>query len=97
MNRYADWRLDCFETGTTHWALTTRLSCKNGDSLGVQVLKLKQWFLADHLEVERLLSEWRWLCPHRMALVARTAFGDLFLRNEAGIVFWLNTAVGQAD
>ena len=56
---------------------------------------MKQWFIVDHLEVERLLSEWRWLCPHRMALVARTAFGDLFLRNEAGVVFWLNTAVGK--
>jgi hypothetical protein len=56
---------------------------------------MKQWFLVDHLEVERLLSEWRWLCPHQMVLVARTAFGDLFLRNEAGVVFWLNTAVGK--
>jgi hypothetical protein len=56
---------------------------------------MKQWFLVDHLEVERLLSEWGWLCPLRMALVARTAFGDLFLRNEAGVVFWLNTAVGK--
>jgi hypothetical protein len=56
---------------------------------------MKQWFLVDHLEVERLLSEWRWLCPHRMALVARTAFGDLFLRNEVGVVFWLDIAVGK--
>jgi hypothetical protein len=57
--------------------------------------QMKQWFLVDHLEVERLLSEWRWLCPHRVVLVARTAFGDLFLRDEAGVVFWLNTAVGK--
>jgi hypothetical protein len=56
---------------------------------------MKQCFLVDHLDVERLLSEWRWLCPHRMALVARTAFGDLFLRNEAGVIFWLNTGVGM--
>jgi hypothetical protein len=57
--------------------------------------QMKQWFPVADLEVERLLSEWRWLCPQRMALVARTAFGDLFLRNEAGAVFWLNTAVGK--
>jgi hypothetical protein len=57
--------------------------------------KMKQWFLVDHLEVERLLLEWRWLCPQRMTLVARSAFGDLFLRNEAGIVFWLDTDVGK--
>jgi hypothetical protein len=56
---------------------------------------MEQWFLVDYLEVERLLSEWRWLCPHRMALVARTAFGDLFLRDEAAAIFWLNTAVGK--
>jgi len=56
---------------------------------------MEQWFLVDNLEVERLLSEWRWLCPHRMTLVARTAFGDLFIRDEAGAVFWLNTAVGK--
>jgi hypothetical protein len=30
-----------------------------------------------------------------MALVARTAFGDLFLRDEADAVFWLNTTVGK--
>jgi hypothetical protein len=56
---------------------------------------MEQWFLVNHLDVERLLSEWRWLCPHRMALVARTAFGDLFLRDQAGAIFWLNTAVGK--
>jgi hypothetical protein len=56
---------------------------------------MEPWFLVDHLEVERLLSEWRWLCPQRMALVARTAFGDLFLRNDAGAVFWLDVAVGK--
>jgi hypothetical protein len=62
---------------------------------GASGAQMKQWFPVDHLVVDRLLSEWRWLCPHRMALVARTAFGDLFLRNEAGAVFWLNTAVGK--
>jgi len=56
---------------------------------------MEQWFLVDDLDVGRLLSEWRWLCPQRMTLVARTAFGDLFLRDEAGAVFWLDTAVGK--
>jgi hypothetical protein len=48
-----------------------------------------------HLSVERLLQEWRWLCPEAMALVARNAFGDLFLRSESGKVFKLNVAIGQ--
>ena len=56
---------------------------------------MQQWFSVDHLDVERLLSEWRWLCPHKMTLVARTAFGHLFLRNEAGAIFWLNSDVGK--
>ena len=52
-------------------------------------------FVVDHLDVERLLTEWRWLCPHRMTVVACTAFGDLFLRDEKGVIFWLDTAVGK--
>ena len=56
---------------------------------------MNDWFRVEHLNVDRLLSEWRWLCPAEMALVARTAFGDLFLRDQAGAVFWLNTAVGK--
>ena len=58
---------------------------------------MAQWFLVDDLDVGQLLSEWRWLCPQRMTLVARTAFGDLFLRDEAGAIFWLNTAVGKLN
>jgi len=56
---------------------------------------MKEWFLVEHLDADRLLTAWRWLCPQRMALVARTAFGDLFLRDEAGAVLWLNTAIGK--
>jgi hypothetical protein len=56
---------------------------------------MERWFSVGHLDVERLLAEWRWLCPHQMALVARNAFGDLFLRNEEDAVFWLDAAVGK--
>lgn len=52
-------------------------------------------FLVDHLDVDRLLHEWRWMCPQPMALVARSAFGDLFLRDAAGRIFKLDVAVGQ--
>lgn len=58
-------------------------------------MAMEQWFVVDHLDVERLLAEWRWLCPNRLELVARTVFGDLFLRDDGGAIFWLNTAVGQ--
>jgi hypothetical protein len=54
-------------------------------------------FLIDHLDVDRLLSEWRWLCPQPMALIARSAFGDLFLRDADGKIFKLDIAVGQMN
>jgi hypothetical protein len=47
------------------------------------------------LEIDRLLSDWRWLCPSQMTLVARNVFGELFLQDEAGAVFWLNTTTGK--
>lgn len=56
---------------------------------------MESYFLVDHLDVDRLLSEWRWLCPQPMALVARSAFGDLFLRDKAGKIFKLDIAIGQ--
>jgi hypothetical protein len=56
---------------------------------------MESYFLVDHLDVERLLREWRWLCPQPMVLIARTAFGDLFLRVETGVIFKLDIAIGQ--
>ena len=56
---------------------------------------MKKWFQVDNLEIERLLSEWRWLCPHQMSLLARNVFGELFLQDQAGAVFWLNTTTGK--
>jgi hypothetical protein len=61
----------------------------------VRGCEMNEWLLVDHLEVERLLADWRWLCPRSMTLVGRTAFGDLFLRDHGGVVFWLNTTVGK--
>ena len=52
-------------------------------------------FAVDHLNVERLLAEWRWLCPNAVSLVARDAFGNLFLRDEAGQVHLLDVAIGK--
>jgi hypothetical protein len=54
---------------------------------------MESYFLVGHLDVDRLLSEWRWLCPQSLALVARSAFGDLFLRDGAGKIFKLDIAL----
>jgi len=56
---------------------------------------LKHWFGVDGLETERLLSDWRWLCPAQMSILARNVFGELFLQDKTGSVFWLNTTVGK--
>jgi hypothetical protein len=56
---------------------------------------VEHYFLVEHLDVDRLLVEWRWLCPQPVVLVARSAFGDLFLRDEAGKIFKLDISIGQ--
>ena len=56
---------------------------------------MKDYFLVEHLSLERLLEEWRWLCPQTVALIARSAFGDLYLRDELGKILKLDVAIGQ--
>ena len=57
--------------------------------------KVEAGFPVSHLDVERLLSEWRWLCPDKMQLLARNAFGDLFLCTDCGEVYWLDAGGGK--
>jgi hypothetical protein len=52
-------------------------------------------WLVDDLDAERLLADWRWLCPLNVTIVDRNAYGDLFLRDEGGRVFRLNVAIGN--
>ncbi len=49
------------------------------------------------LNSEKLLANWRWLFEARASLVARTAFGDLFFRDESGVVFWLRGDIGRLE
>jgi hypothetical protein len=58
---------------------------------------VEKCFQVDDLEIDRLLSDWRWLCPSQMTLLARNIFGELFLRDKAGAVFWLNTTTGKLN
>lgn len=53
------------------------------------------WFAVKHLDVEQLLAEWRWLCPNPVSLVARDAFGDLFLRDVGGQIHRLDVGTGE--
>jgi hypothetical protein len=56
---------------------------------------VEKWLKVDDLEIERLLSEWRWLWPAKMSLLAKNLYGELFLMDETGIVLWLDTTVGK--
>lgn len=56
---------------------------------------VESYFVVEQLDSERLLAEWKWLCPAPMTLVARSAFGDLFLRDQEGAVFWLDIGIGK--
>jgi len=56
---------------------------------------MMNWWAIDDLDVESLLSGWRWRCPRKLELVARNAFGDLFLSDESGAVLELDVAVGK--
>jgi len=60
-----------------------------------KLFPVERWFRVQHLDVALLLANWRWLCPGPKKLVARSAFGDLFLTDEAGPLSWLNVAVGK--
>ena len=58
---------------------------------------MESCFQVDNLEIDRLLSDWRWLCPAHLTPVARNVFGELFLHDEAGSVSWLNTTTGKLN
>ena len=51
-------------------------------------------FDVSKLDVDRLLEQWRWLCPQHVTLLARNGFGDLFLQAEDGRVLWLDVTTG---
>jgi len=50
---------------------------------------------SEELDSERLLSEWRWLCPQDLTVIDRNAFGDLFLSDETGRVHLLDVGGGE--
>lgn len=52
-------------------------------------------FNVEHLSLERLIGEWRWLCNMQLSLIARNIFGDLFLLDDVGRVWRLDVGSGQ--
>jgi hypothetical protein len=47
------------------------------------------------VDLQSLLSDWRWLVPENLKPTVITALGDLFLCDEAGKVHFLDTLYGE--
>src|SRR5438034_11788663 len=47
------------------------------------------------VDFDSLLSDWRWLVSENLKPTVITAFGDLFLCDEAGKVHFLDTLYGE--
>jgi hypothetical protein len=47
------------------------------------------------VDLDGLLSEWRWLVDDSFEPVLISALGDLFLRHSDGRIFWLSSGWGQ--
>ena len=50
---------------------------------------------ADGVDLNSLLSDWRWLLPENLKPTVTTAFGDLFLCDEEVKVHFLDTLYGE--
>lgn len=49
----------------------------------------------DDLDLDGLLSEWRWVVSESFHPVVISALGDLFLRHDDGRIYWLSSGWGQ--
>jgi|HubBroStandDraft_6_1064221.scaffolds.fasta_scaffold11551_2 hypothetical protein len=57
--------------------------------------RMEDAFQVGDLDPNKLLAEWRWLCEEPLELIARNAFGDLFLINQAREIFQLEVSAGR--
>lgn len=49
----------------------------------------------DDVDLELLLSSWRWLVNEEYQPVVISALGDIFLCHDNGSVHWLDTGIGE--
>lgn len=46
-------------------------------------------------DADRLLQQWRWLCPQPVTIIDCNAYGDLFLRDELDRIHMLDVGSGE--
>jgi hypothetical protein len=49
----------------------------------------------DGIQFDRLLEDWRWLIQSNSTPILMTAFGDLFLRDPVGHIYFLDLMAGE--
>ena len=49
------------------------------------------------LKSEELLAQWSWLLTEKYHPVCFTIFGDWFLENQYGEIYWLDSAFGELN
>lgn len=68
-----------------------------GASFWFEIMNVPEHLIirSDGLPFAELLSDWRWLVQENCTPVMMTAFGDLFLRDQAGHIHFLDLMCGQ--
>ncbi len=54
-------------------------------------------FQVQHLDINKLLKQWRWKFEGELQLIARSAFGDLILGDRDGHIFKLDVGDGSYE
>lgn len=47
--------------------------------------------------VEALVDHWSWIFEQDMSIIMMSRMGDVFLEDDNGIVYWLNTGTSEID
>ena len=50
-----------------------------------------------NVDMNSLLSDWRWIVPENLEPFMVSSMGDMFLRSPKDQIFWLNTCTGKIE
>jgi hypothetical protein len=63
----------------------------------ISIRKMRANIPLEGLSSEELLEDWAWLLGKTFTLIALNNFADMFLRNEAGEIYFLSLATGELN
>ncbi|MXV53353.1 DUF1851 domain-containing protein [Pedobacter sp. HMF7647] len=47
------------------------------------------------IDISDITEAWNWLIPEKSEILLVTCFGDLFLADHVGTIYWLDTSIGS--